>query len=177
MNYFFSPYTSNFFKILKFRTSGPFYIIWCKLLSSLFWVCGCFPWKTGTRSWWCCAPSRGCPCLSVQTQQPVLQSLAPVLPGAGKPPWTVGLDDCPGGRDRVCAGNASGLCVLGVFSFLWGFCFCFFNFLFCFLVFLSTFTPTPGIMRHVLFNIMQWTYTKIHLVSATPFFLMQYIHL
>lgn len=39
---------------------------------------------------------------------------------------------------------------------------------FCF-VFLFLHIP-PSILKHVLLNIMQWTYTKIHLVSATRFF-------
>lgn len=41
--------------------------------------------------------------------------------------------------------------------------------------FLFFFSPpispsSPGIMRHVLVNVMQWTFTKTHLVSATQFF-------
>lgn len=65
------------------------------------------------------------------------------------------------GVDRTEAGNPPRLVAFRVFQFCFGFLFVFW---FCFYVPLSS---LPSIIRHVLFNVMQWTYTKIHLVSAT----------
>lgn len=63
---------------------------------------------------------------------------------------------------------------LGVVSFLWeiwlliprcgGFVFFFYFFLHL----------PPSILKHVSFNVMQWTHTEIHLVSAAPFFSVVY---
>lgn len=87
------------------------------------------------------------------------------------PFWVQILSQAPGQTDvlggRTEVGNPPCLVVFRVFQFCFGFLFHFF----------FPFPSSPGIMRHVLVNVMQWTSTKTHLVSATQFFLMQYIHL
>lgn len=99
----------------------------------------------------------------------VLRHSAPVPSGcrrrAGPEPDAQVRTDVLGGRRKRATLPA--WWSLGFFSFTLGFCFFFF----------SISPSSPGIMRHVLVNVMQWTFTKTHSVSATQFFLMQYIHL